>query len=230
MKFLISLLITLNTAIVGAQSTVIVKDNTIDVGVFVPGVNENKYADVEGSPYLTDDFLPAKVNDMKKTQLVRFNPVDHDIEVKTTKGILRIDISKKYIISLVDGSEKTYETGNYLDENGILIRTYFEHVDGLINHKLYKRERKKFIPRKKVEGYADAKPATFIPLNDAFYISDFKSNKQTLLEIPRKKKKFYSFFGKSSKDMMKYIKKERLGIATEADLVKIFNYYFSTQK
>jgi len=230
MRYSITLLFSLIISFVSAQSTVIVKDNTIDVGLFVPGVNENKYDNVAGSPYLNKDFIPAKVNDIKKTQFVRFNPVDHDVEVKTTKGILRIDITKKYTISLLDGSHKIYETSSYVDEDGVTINTFFERVDGIDSQQLYKRERKKFVQGKKVEGYSDAKPASFKPLSDIYFITNYKTEQENLLEIPRKKKKFYAFFGNSAKIVTQFIKKEKLDFSKEADLVKIFNYYFSTQK
>lgn len=230
MKLKTTIFFGLFTFYVFAQPVVEVRGNTTDIATFMPGVNEKKYDDVKGSPYLQEDFTSASINDLRKTQFVRFNAVDHAIEAKTENGIMRLDLTKNYTIKLLDGSDRTYVLGNYKNEEEEMIRTFYQVLDSIGNHTFYKRERKKFIRKEKKQAYQDDQKNKFIEISDAYYISDFKSNGNDFLEIPRKKKKFYDFFGSHSKKVAQFVKKDKLDISNGDDLVLILAYYFSLQK
>ena len=46
------------------------------------------YNEVIGSPYLYEDFLPAKVNNIPNTHFIRFNVFDNNIEYKGQDNII----------------------------------------------------------------------------------------------------------------------------------------------
>ncbi len=204
-----------------------VKDNTIDIAVFNPAYNPEKYDKAEGSPYSNESFIPVKLDYLDKTQLLRFNLVDDIIELKSKSGKnLVIDLQKDFKIELLDGSKKCYYTGSYSDES-IEKRSFFELVKETESFRLFKKERKKFIEKPKVEAYQDEKYARFIAVNDLFYISDFKSNSSQLLALPRKKKRFVAFFEEKGKLVEKFIKTEKLDIKEQADLIQIMDFLFT---
>jgi hypothetical protein len=87
--------------------------------VFFVGTNNPEFEKAEGSRYLNADFVPARVNQIRETQLVRFNVVENAIEVKKgSEQIMTLSTSYKYTITLLDGSDKTYETLSFRDETG----------------------------------------------------------------------------------------------------------------
>ncbi|MEL6305999.1 MAG: hypothetical protein AAFQ20_14590, partial [Bacteroidota bacterium] len=56
------------------------------------GVSDSKLGfitDYEGSPYLNDEFVPARVEGLNSTQLVRFNAYEDNMEI-------RVDGNKVY--------------------------------------------------------------------------------------------------------------------------------------
>lgn len=217
------ILISLN---VSAQ-IVSVRDNTIDVEtLFLGEVNKNEYNSADGSPYISNTFVPAKINDLKKTQFIRFNVVDQIVEVKTKENkAVMLDLTHDYQIKMLDGSNKQYATATYYLK-GKSRKSFFEIVKQTESYILYKQERRKFIKEQKAEGYQDKTPARFVDVNPMYFVSDFKKESGHLLELPAKKKKFTSFFGSRSKAMGQFIKKEKLNSTKEEDLIAIFDFYF----
>ncbi|MEP3209867.1 MAG: hypothetical protein ABJN95_11790 [Maribacter sp.] len=204
-----------------------VKDNTIDIAVFNPAYNPEKYDKAEGSPYSNEAFIPVKLDYLDKTQFVRFNLVDDVIELKSKSGKnLIVDLQKDFKIELLDGSNKFYYTGTFSNE-GVKSRSFFELVKETESFRLFKKERKKFIEKPKVEAYQDEKYARFIAVNDLYYISDFKTNSSQIVALPRKKKKFVAFFEEKGKLVEKFIKAEKLDIKKQEDLIQIMDFLFT---
>ena len=50
-----------------------VQNQTLQDLQYYVNTNNPKYESAEGSRYLQDDFVPAKINGILKTQLLRFN-------------------------------------------------------------------------------------------------------------------------------------------------------------
>ena len=76
---------------------------------FVPGMYKRIYNSPEGSPYLSEEFVPDKINNISDTQLVRFDAVLGNVEVMITGSkVVALDNSKTYAISwLMDPIKST---------------------------------------------------------------------------------------------------------------------------
>ncbi|MFS4491975.1 hypothetical protein [Maribacter sp. 2308TA10-17] len=223
MKIKLFLLFSLFVSFGSAQTTE-VTGGSQEIAVFNPAYEKNSKA--QGTPYLTEEFLPAKLDYMDKTQLIRFNVVDNIIELKSNKGgNLMLDLRKDFTIELLDESQKLYRTGTYL-EKGSKIRSFFEILNQTKDYTLYRKERKKFIKQEKVEAYKEEKAARFAVQNPKFYIVDFKSGGSVLLELPSKKKKFLSFFGNKEKEVGQFVKQEKLDFRNSNDLLQIIEFFF----
>ena len=86
---------------------------------FYVRTNNPSYSTAEGSRYLNEEFLPAKINGIEKTQLLRFNVPDNAVEVKNSKNeIMALTLKKGYTIKIMDGLFKVYETHQYLNKDG----------------------------------------------------------------------------------------------------------------
>ena len=84
MKIEIAFLVFMTGQLLAAQ-TLEIRDQPLDVAAYHVDLANRGLADVEGSPYLYADFLPARINDIKETKFVRFNAADNAIEVKVDK-------------------------------------------------------------------------------------------------------------------------------------------------
>ncbi len=149
MKLLTIFFLSLFTVGVFAQPVMEVRANSTDMITWIPGINERDYDGIEGSPYLQDDFLPATINDLNKTQFVRFNAVDYEVEAKTSKGIMRLDLKKEYTITMLDGSDKKYVVGSFMNEEENIKRTFFEVLDSIGSRTLYMLEQKNSLENKR---------------------------------------------------------------------------------
>ncbi len=183
-----------------------------------------------GSPYLSEDFIPAKINDITKTKLVRFDAVSGNLEVLLSEGkVVALDNNTPYRISLLDGSNRLYKTLKFMDAKNQIKASFFEVLDSTKHFQLYLKENKKFFKKVKAQGYADEKPAQFKKTRNGYYVTDFVNQSGKLLLIPQKMKTFPAFFGKVEKSIKKFIKDNKLKIDNQKDLSRIFQFYFQNR-
>lgn len=188
---------------------------------------KTNYNAFEGSPYLNEEFTPAKINDVSETKLVRFDAFEDRVEIRVSENkVVILQVSEPYVISLLDGSDRVFETKKYLDDKGNTTTAFFELIANQKHYKLYLKEKIKFSKAEKAQGYGKAKPARFKKQNGIYYITDFIAPSGQLIRIPSKVKSFVAFFPNSSKPVRKFIKDNKLKIDKGDDLVKIFDFYF----
>ena len=185
------------------------------------------YNAFEGTPYLNEEFTPAKINDVSETKLVRFDAFEDRVEIRVSANkVVILQASEPYVISLLDGSDRIFETKKSLDEKGNTTTTFFELIANHKDYKLYLKEKIKFSKAEKAQGYDKAKPATFKKQHAAYYITDFKTPSDQLIRIPSKVKSFVAFLPNSLKPIKKFMKDNKLKIDKGDDLLKIFDFYF----
>ena len=193
---------------------------------YEPNFYMTKYDGPEGSPYLNETFTPAKIKGIEKTQLVRFDAVEGNVEVMISEQqVLVLNNTKKYSISLADGSDKVYETREFVNNKGDVNTSFFELLESTTNYKLYLKEEKKFFEKVQAQGYAAEKPARFEKIRDTYYVTDFKNGSEKLIPLPSKMKAFLAFFGDQGASVKKFIKDEKLKVDKTEDLVRILDYY-----
>ncbi|MEL6917237.1 MAG: hypothetical protein AAFO99_05845 [Bacteroidota bacterium] len=196
--------------------------------VFFVGINNPEYDNAEGSRYLNEEFVLAKINSISKVQPVRFNLIENSIEIRKEDGtIMSLSQSYDYTIKLVDGSKKEYETKRFKNENGDIKTSFFEKIHATENYALYFKERIRYIPKKPAKSSYDQEvPAKFVKGISKFYMAFSKSESQELIEIPRRKKDFLKTFMDKDGTMEKFLKKEKLKFDKKEDLVKLLDFYF----
>ncbi|MEX0291330.1 MAG: hypothetical protein AB3N14_19660 [Flavobacteriaceae bacterium] len=205
-----------------------VQNQTLQDLQYYVRTNNPAYAAAEGSRYLQDDFVPAKINGILKTQLVRFNVPDNVVEVKKIDGeIMALSFSEGYIIRLQDGSGKIYETQSVINEDDKKETTFLELKYQDDNFKLYLKENINFTAAKKARsGYEPAKPAKFTKGVNTYYVLGVPSGSKAIIALPKKKKNFYQFFGKHAKTIEKKAKSEKLSLKNGEDITGILKAYF----
>ncbi|MEM7381009.1 MAG: hypothetical protein AAF361_07405 [Bacteroidota bacterium] len=196
--------------------------------LFFVGTNTSKYDDTEGSPYIYEDFLPAKINNIKETKLVRFNAVENLIEVKQEDKILGLTMSKAYSITLRDGSDRVFEIHPVETEDGKQEKVFLERVFSNDKFMLYMKENIRYVDAKPAKSsYEQAVPAKFVKNKNSFYVIEKANEGQKLVLLPKKKKLLVKTFGDKSKTIDKKIKKEGLKLNDKNDMVTILSYYYN---
>ncbi|MCK8481962.1 hypothetical protein [Psychroserpens algicola] len=180
---------------------------------------------IQGTPYIIDEFTPARVTaDTEKIYNLRYNAITDQMEVQTEKNTIQAinkNIDGVKITFLKD--EKTYQSANYINEDGIAERGYFIFVNN-VNAKvnLLIKESKKFIERRPAKSsYQDTKPAHFKRVDDVFYIM-LKNNTAQIL--PEKKKDMIKLFPEHSDKIEDFIKSNKIKTSKKEDLLELINF------
>lgn len=179
---------------------------------------------VEGSPYMNDDFKPGKIDTGDKiiNSPMRYNIYQDEFQIANgeTEIIalrrtpnLKIELQgKKFAIYGFNGP-----TGNK--------QGYFEELYSSENISILKRHEAEFTEAKKAaNSYASDTPAKFKP-SETYYI---KVGANSAEEVDLKKKDVLNAINDDKVE--KYIKQNKLKFKDESDLIKVAQYYDSSLK
>lgn len=180
--------------------------------------------DIEGSPYLNNNFIEGSVYTTSKTCYVgiplRYNIYNDRLEFRSVDGPVQV-MTVPEILEKVEFGENTLEYSVY-DVNNRLKRGYFvvlEKGDAT----LYSRPRVKFEGAKSAEPFKAPQPPKFIRQSDEYYIkvgmdpAVIISNKRDLEEI----------FPEYQKEINEFIKKNKININRSESLSELVKFYNS---
>tara|TARA_R110000850_G_scaffold199977_1_gene326115 strand:+ start:7871 stop:8578 length:708 start_codon:yes stop_codon:yes gene_type:complete len=180
-----------------------------------------------GSPYAYPEFLPGALltsdSVIHKNIYLRYNVHRNEMEVKTSKtedvDVFSLLKSPDFYVKI---KEKVYE---FVPLNGkVEDGTYFEilysgdHVD------LYKNQTKKYSPPVKARTSLQGDiPQKFEDVNKYYIVTD----EGLLYEIPSSKRAKLDVFNVKKEYLEKYVKKNRLNLGDEKDLLRLISHYDS---
>ncbi len=186
----------------------------------------DKNVKVEGSPYVTEDYMPARISTFdNKIFEVKYDAVLDEILVKTDEGGKseayalpkngRQDIS----IILISGN-KTYQIFDYVNDDSEKTSGFFVLLSSLAAPiKFLKKEKIRFYEEKvATSGYDRGRPAEYRRLSDSYFL---KINDQPAIEFSTNKKDFAKLFPNHEDEVLAYIKSEKLKLKEETDLTKL---------
>ena len=180
--------------------------------------------DIEGSPYLSDEFSNGTVYTTEKYKVVdvpiRYNIYNDDLEFKTPEDKI-MAVSKPETIELADFGTFKMSYRNYI--TGSKERSgYFKIVEEG-NATLLAKSEVFFQKAEPGDGIKPGKPARFVSKPDMFYIS---VDKQPALRI-NKKNDVYEALKSHTKGLEAYVKQNKLKLTKEDDLQQLIKYYNS---
>lgn len=180
---------------------------------------------VEGSPYITESYFPIKLTSFEDRNFqARYNGYNGDMEVlDVDKGNVFV-LNKNFNNYEVDfiGLNKTYKVFKYVDENGILSNDFFIVLTSNNNLKLLKKENVKYYgERVATSTYDRPRKASYKRGNDEYYIVIGDTNAQP---FSTRKKDIARQFSSSSKEILNFIKSNKLNTSKDEDLIKVVNY------
>lgn len=192
---------------------------------FLNDIRINDDNSINGSPYVNDKFVPARVtiNDEEKIYNVRYNAYLDIIELEDeNKQTFTINKSVENLtITLLDTGE-VLELVKYLEEYTIK-ESYFLHLSPPThNVKLFKKSNIKLIPAKaSFNGYDKARKATYASASDEYYI---KVGEDLAVLAPRRKKDIGKLIPEHKSEILKFVKENKIKTSREEDLKELVDY------
>lgn len=173
-----------------------------------------------GTPYINEEFLPAKINDGKVLYFMRYDAYTNQMEAQQEDGIYLAPMSYNVTINFTT-TDKTYQVFDYFVDGEFTTEFFVVLTKG--RHKLLVLEDVKFFEGVKTRStLKEDTPPTLKRVTDKFFVSQADHN---AVELPRKKNDFLSLFKKDAEKIEAFMKKEKLGNKSKEDLIKIFEFY-----
>lgn len=183
--------------------------------------------DIEGSPFLNDDFIKGNVITKKGVKYVgvplRYNIYSQNFEFKTPKQIL--EFKDPASIREVEIKNETFIFVPYKEKNKKLKWGFFQKINKSGPAQLLIRYRVTFSQATKPGAYSDAKPASFSDKEELFYV---KFGTHPAVRIMRTSD-FTDNAPKQKAEIKKFIKSNKIKVRRQKDLIKLVNYYNSLQ-
>lgn len=177
---------------------------------------------VKGTVFIDEKFMPAKLSDSDTPVLVRYNAVDDEFEennsLKQTTGTL--PKTDGQIITFT-GSGKAYTLQQYKTDDNEVIDGYLNVIsNGKV--KIYKRERIFLQEGKQSKNsYQSAKAPEYKRASDEFYVLLPGSTQANFFDG---KKDFAKLIPGKEKEVLDYIKTNKLDLEKDADLQKLATF------
>ncbi|APG65543.1 hypothetical protein LPB136_09305 [Tenacibaculum todarodis] len=178
----------------------------------------------KGTPFINKDLRPVTIEGYKETDLkARYNAHQDYFEV-LRKGQTKYFTVKSPLKLTFVYTNKVYAAFNKSENQNEKTFYVIKHEDP--SFKILLKEN--ILLKEEVEaktGYGSYTPPTFKRKKDTNFVK-FK-NSDEVIEIPTKTKKFLEIVSNKSKEVKTFIKKNKLKLKKEKDLIKIFKYYTS---
>lgn len=180
---------------------------------------------IGGTPYINEKFLPIKISGQEDKDFQgRYNGYNGDMEVldvsKGTVFVLNRYLTN-YDVEFI-GLNKIYRCYKFKSDDGKPINGFFIKLSENNGIGLLKKENVKFFKEvKAVSTYDKARDAKYKRGNDQYFIKIHDNN---AVELSRNKKEIAQLFPENSKNILGYIKSNKLNTKIEADLIKLVTY------
>lgn len=189
--------------------------------------NEKAYVGFQGSPYISNTFLPATLyygSENMGEIFYRYNALNEEIEIKKTNSeeAPLQSLSRDKQISLLSNGKKmsfkTFTTSKKNTLNGYLTTV----IDGE-KYDLYKRTYVKFTEGKPASNsFVKAVPSRFSQFTEYYFQ---KEGINRMDEIKLKNNQLLKLLDNTKKAELKaFLKTNDLNIKEEADLIKVFDF------
>ena len=178
------------------------------------GVNNSLPPNVEGSPYLTDEFTKGTVfieNEQPYGAMMRYNAYQDEIQVQGSDGISSL-FKRDYVWAEIGGQSFRIET--YNTRSGTSKGYFVELNRGKV--RLLKRIEKEFKEgQPAVSSYSEDTPPRFEE-KVTYYLLREGSPAE---EVRLRKKDILEFL--SSKEIESYVKENKLRLKTEGEVIQV---------
>jgi len=190
--------------------------------VFTLKNNLNPYSansNIKGTPFIHAEFqnITIQGNEMKGKYNANQDYIELDKEGKTVFFLPAIEY--RYEVMFTD-LNVSYRAFKYEDLKYTFYKILSKKGEVYLLAKEFINLKPEVIAK---SNYDVSKPARFQREKDVYFIQF--SGKDLVVELPTRKSKFLKVFGENSNVIKNFMKKEKLNIKKEIDLIKIFDYF-----
>ncbi len=176
--------------------------------------------DVQGSMYIIDSFMPAKIECLKEIiPPLRYNAYKDEIEFKKDNEL--------YYIVKTDSCDVTIDNRRYrhvyYQENSETTKGYLLVVspDLKAKHLLFRKDKIRYNqPVLASTSYQTDKPASLTKEDPVYFLSTSLG----ILQMPRKKKELLALFPENASQIEQYLKEKKISLSDEKDLLLLTEY------
>lgn len=186
-------------------------------------VTKHRSEEATGSKYKSETFMPAQVPGKTDKVLVRYNVYDDLLEMqdpytKETSTLVKTE-GEKIIVT----GKSAYVYTNYENEKGEKTSGYLSIIAQSPNTTIYRKERIILIPEKMPsKSYDVYKAPHYKPADDEFYIA--VNGSKEAMPLPDNKKEFAKLFPGKDKQVLDYIKQNKIDLDEDQDLSRLGEY------
>ncbi len=227
-KIMVFILVTVTSVVAHAQNDYSIRQaiDFFNINKAASGEWKNvlTQSDIQGSPYLEDEFINGDIYTVQKEKYVdvpmRYNVYNDQVEFKIENGEIKALATPEVLEKIKIGKHNLCYIP-YLAAKKMK-RGYFDQVtNGKAS--LYIRHRVIFKEAEKPGAYKDAVPARFIKDSDDYYIRIGKE----AAEIVGNKKDLIEIFPDQKDKIETYIKKHKIRTSKVESLAEVVKYYNS---
>jgi len=222
---LFTVLFTASLTIISSHAQSVFKDKGIDKYISELPIPKNKDLNYVGTPYENEDFQKGIVTKNEITIAynigLRYNANRDIFEIKKTFALKddQAKLLKRTDEIVLKTNNKTYV---YIPANASnKVLGYFVQLHKGENSTVLKKIKKKFIPGQKAYSSMAKDVAPTYKEKTTLYICDKDG---IITELPNSKNKKIEILHKDKKVTKSYIKKNKLNINKEQDLIKLVKY------
>jgi hypothetical protein len=208
----------LMTSINYGQKVLIEND---DVNHFILRPFDLRARDIQGTSYITENFLPAKINEIDKFFSMRYDAYIDEMEIEIDGEHYHLPKDAEFTITFT-GLSKTYKLSTYKGPKGkergyFLIDYHGNDVSLLVKERIkYFKE----VPQNL--GFVEYQPPKLKRVNDELF---FGFANGSALKVPKKKKEVLNLFSSKAKNIEGYAREKKIGFKSKEDLNQILTYY-----
>ncbi len=184
------------------------------------GGKNNIPADVQGSPYIVEDFLVGTVfiKEESYNAEMRYNAYLDEVQAKTQGQVTSL-LKRDYVSARI--GNQLYTIVEYAD-NGATRQGYFVELNPG-KTRLLLQQKKKFVQAVKAEStYKSDTPAKFVEQKEYF----LKVGDEPAVRVRLKKKDILAQLG-NKKEMDKFISENGLKLKNEGEIIQLLKYHGS---
>lgn len=194
---------------------------SLDVMQYSIKNNYDSNKNAKGSPYINETFEIVKFKKFgDRVFSGRYDANLGEMQIKRENDTIALNANESFEITFIS-SNKTYKTLSYINSDGISKRGFLVILNKTDSIDVLKEEVIKFYDEKpSTNGYDKAKPAEYKRINDTYY---YRLGEHVSL-LPQKRKEFLKLFPEHSKNLQVFIKKNKINLKKEDDLISLFKY------
>ena len=181
---------------------------------------KKKETAAEGSMYINDKFIPAKISGQQSTYMLRYNAYHDYFEMTGSDGEPKqLPVTPGEQITIIN---KNYILADYKDSKDESFKGYLSVIYGGTKVKIYRRERIVYqAATEAANSYQQGKPAAYKRAADEFYIS---TDGQPALFLQPSRKGISKLFPDKAKQIQEFMKANNIDLETEEGLKRIGAY------